>query len=700
MANTPQANGGLERSFRKDFLASVVVFLVALPLCMGIAIASGTPVAAGLITGIVGGLIVGTITGVPLQVSGPAAGLTVIVYDIVQKFGLEMLGLAVLIAGGMQLLAGSLRLGQWFRAVSPAVIKGMLAGIGVLIFASQFHVMVDDKPKGSGIDNLASIPAAVEKGLDVPQFHSREVREFRAEMLRDVGELHRRQVRLQERLAEHTEHLNSNGRTSAVKIEQPEQYAAEQQQLTKELSAVVAKLAKREKQIGTARSDRIRTAANVAVKQSETAVRDLAEQGLNHEALKAQNQAAESLNALLGSLKNHGMAAQIGLLTIAMIIFWQGFAPKSLKLVPAPLVAIALATTLAAVFVLPVLYIEVPDKLWEEVHLPTAAVLHGAQWGELIKLAAVIAVVASAETLLCATAADQMHQGPRAKYDQELRAQGIGNMICGFLGALPMTGVIVRTSANVQAGATTRLSAILHGLWLLMFVVVLAFVLRLIPTASLAAMLVYTGYKLVDVKSIKQLREYGWGEVMIYAVTVGMIVAADLLTGVLVGIGLAALKLLYMFSHLRVKLRTDPDRRSATLRLEGAATFIRLPKLATKLEAVPPNAELHVDLEHLDYIDHACLDLLMNWASQHEATGGRMVIDWDRLHARFRQDSHRKHASELAVSLSQNGQRRPDHHSGSANSSATGSENPGSIGFPESWSPAETVRNSADRETG
>jgi MFS superfamily sulfate permease-like transporter len=693
MANAPQTNGGLERSVRNDFLASVVVFLVALPLCMGIAIASGTPVAAGLITGIVGGLIVGTLTGVPLQVSGPAAGLTVIVYDIVQKFGLEMLGLAVLIAGGLQLLAGTLRLGQWFRAVSPAVIKGMLAGIGVLILASQFHVMVDDKPKGSGMENLLSIPAAVEKGIELPRFHGHEVREFRSQMLRDVGELHRRQVRLQERLAEHTEHVRSNGTTSAVKIEHPEQYAAEQQQLTKEFAAVVAKLAEREKQIGTERSDRIRTAATAAVKESETAVRDLAEQGLNHEALKAQNRAAESLNELLGSLKNHGLAAQIGLLTIFAIILWQGLAPRSLKLVPAPLVAIALAAAVATVFVLPVLYIEVPDKLWEEVHLPTAAVLHAAQWGELFKLAAVIAVVASAETLLCATAADQMHQGPRAKYDQELRAQGIGNMICGFLGALPMTGVIVRTSANVQAGATTRLSAILHGLWLLLFVVVLAFVLRMIPTASLAAMLVYTGYKLVDVKSIKQLHKYGWGEVVIYAVTVGTIIAADLLTGVLVGIGLAAVKLLYTFSHLKVRLRTDADRGTATLRLEGAATFIRLPKLASKLEAVPPNVELHVDLEHLDYIDHACLDLLMNWARQHEATGGRMVIDWDRLHARFHRESRRKRP--LAATdgpAPHDGQRRPDHQSGSANSSLTGSENPGSNGSPDSRFPAETAR--------
>ena len=222
-------------------------------------------------------------------------------------------------------------------------------------------------------------------------------------------------------------------------------------------------------------------------------------------------------------------------------------------------------------------------------------------------------------------------------------------MICGLLGALPMTGVIVRSSANVQAGATSRFSAILHGIWLLLFVVVLAAVLRLIPTASLAAMLVYTGYKLVDVKSIKNLRQYGWGEVAIYAATVGTIVATDLLTGVLVGIGLAALKLLYTFSYLKVELTTNAEKRIAMLKLEGAATFVRLPKLATKLEDVPPSAELHVDFEHLDYIDHACLDLLMNWAKQHESTGGRMVIDWASLHANFRREPRKSGRSTAEI---------------------------------------------------
>ncbi|MBX7167459.1 MAG: SulP family inorganic anion transporter, partial [Pirellulales bacterium] len=163
------AAGGRSTSPRRaDILASIVVFLVALPLCMGIAIASGVPVAAGLITGIVGGLVVAPLAGSPLQVSGPAAGLTIVVYQIVGELGLPVLGTVVAVAGALQVLAAALRLGQWFRAVSPAVIHGMLSGIGILIFASQFHVMVDDRPRESGWENLFTLPSALQKGLPLP----------------------------------------------------------------------------------------------------------------------------------------------------------------------------------------------------------------------------------------------------------------------------------------------------------------------------------------------------------------------------------------------------------------------------------------------------------------------------------------------------------------------------------------------------
>lgn len=491
-------------NWKRDFSSSLVVFLVALPLCMGIAIASGAPPAAGIITGIVGGIVVGSLAGSPLQVSGPAAGLTVIVYDIVQRFGYESLGVILVLAGIMQFTAGCLRLGQWFRAVSPAVIQGMLAGIGVLIFASQFHVMVDDAPRKGGIANLVSLPESLIKGI-VP---------------------------------------------------------------------------------------------------------------------------------LDGS--SHHIAAGIGLLTIVAIVLWKPLAPKKLRFLPAPLIGIVLASIVTASFNLGIKVIDIPNNLMDSIALPTLGVVSEFGLGTMILQAVLIAAVASAETLLCATAVDQMHSGPRTKYDQELSAQGVGNLICGLLGGLPMTGVIVRSSANVDSGAKTRLSAILHGVWLLGFISLLPFALRFVPVSSLAALLVYTGYKLMNPKAVRQLWKAGRSEVFIYAMTVTVIVAEDLLTGVIVGIVLSALKLLYTFSHLGIRVTDEPQENRTTIYLDGSATFIRLPKLAAVLEALRPDTELHVNCESLTYIDHACLELLTNWAKQHQTAGGQLSIDWDSLNSRFR----------------------------------------------------------------
>jgi MFS superfamily sulfate permease-like transporter len=494
---------GAARALGRDFLASIVVFLVALPLCLGIAIASGAPPAAGLITGIVGGLVVGFFAGSPLQVSGPAAGLSVMVYEVVQREGLEILALTVLIAGAVQIAAGVLKFGQWFRAVSPAVIRGMLAGIGILILASQFHVMVDDAPKGSGLHNLLSLPEAIYKGV------------------------------------------------------------------------------------------------------------------------------MPSDNA------NHHWAARIGVLTILIIIVWKPLAPQRLKVIPAPLVAIVIATFAAAIGELSIHRVQLPDNPAHAISWPSLGAFGRLLDGQIILAGLAMAFVASAETLLCATAVDQLHTGPRTRYDRELIAQGVGNSICGLVGALPMTGVIVRSAANVEAGARTRASAILHGLWLLVFIAVAPFVLRMVPTSALAALLVYTGYKLVDIRSARKLLEYGRSELAIYVATIVAIVVADLLTGVLIGVALSAAKLLYRFSHLEVELEDDPAGNRTILHLHGVATFIRLPKLTAALEVVRPSTELHVQFDKLEYIDHACLDLLMNWRKQHEATGGRLVIDWDTLHARF-----------------------------------------------------------------
>lgn len=639
-----------KETFKQDFMASIVVFLVALPLCMGIAIASGVPVAAGLITGIVGGIVVGSIAGCPLQVSGPAAGLTVIILEIVQEYGLEALGLCVLAAGLLQAVAGIFKLGQWFRAVSPAVIKGMLAGIGVLIFASQFHVMVDDKPPGNGLTNLLTIPNAVAKALEWPALASQESREFRKKMLLQVGELHRQQQELDERIAEYFPHKHDPEVEFAEECcesaaEMTDRWIALQQRMGEQLTAVSGELGELDGRFpDEEQAAEAETAVAEALKRSDAALLAL-EAGEPRMIVETQDAAVAALAGLTASLKNHHLAAWVGVLSILAIVFWH-WAPGKLRVLPGPLVAVCVGTAIAAVFSLPVIYVEIPDNLWDGVFLPSLSVFNELGVVPLIQSGLLIAIVASAETLLCATAVDQLHGGKRTNYDRELFAQGVGNTICGVLGVLPMTGVIVRSSANVHAGGQTRASAILHGIWLLVFVAAFGFLLRQIPTACLAAILVYTGFKLVNIKEVKKLAVYGRSEVFIYLATVITIVATDLLTGVVVGIALAAVKLLYTFSHLETDLRTDqPQQGMCTLDLMGAATFIRLPVLAGELERVPPGCELHVDFQHLDYIDHACLELLMTWAKQHERTGGRLVLDWESLHARFQPVAQRRNGA-------------------------------------------------------
>lgn len=476
----------------RDLLASFVVFLVALPLCMGVAIASGAPPALGLLTGIVAGLVVGVAAGSPLQVSGPAAGLAVIVWELIDQWGLGALGLVVGLAGLMQLTAGLTGLGRMFRAVAPAVIHGMLAGIGILIFGSQFHVMLDHAPAGGGLVNLVTIPQALYDAL-VPFDWSQ-----------------------------------------------------------------------------------------------------------------------------------HQQAAMVGALTIAAIVAWGALRPEKLKAVPGALIGVGLGTILATAVGLEVSYVSVPDSLAGALNVPSwqtfGLLLDPAFWGSAFALAA----VASAEGLLCATATDQLHDGVRTDYDRELAAQGLGNLVCGALGALPLTGVIVRSSANVDAGATTRWSATLHGVWLLGLVVLLPGLLGLIPTASLAAVLVYIGFRLVKPALITELRRFGNGEVGIYIATVGTIVAVDLLTGVLVGIGLAFARHIYQTARLEVTVTPDEEAGELIVALDGNASFVTLPVLAEALEAIAPGQVVRVELHDLQHLDHASIDHIERWAEQYMRRGGEV----------------------------------------------------------------------------
>jgi len=500
-----------------ESLASVVVFLVALPLCMGIAIASGAPPAMGLLSGIIGGIVVGYFAGSPLQVSGPAAGLAVIVYEIIGEHGLMALGPMLIVAGLLQMVAGKLKLGQWFRAVAPAVIYGMLAGIGVLIFASQFHVMVDDVPRANGILNVITIPVAISKG---------------------------------------------------VSFNNPE--------------------------------------------------------------------------------TPHHLAAAIGVLTLFTLVAWNFARTKLtglLKALPAPLLAVGVAVAAAAIFELPIAYVSVPDSLGDFFTFPTLAgakiLLTPSGLGEAFALA----LIASAEALLCAVAVDKLVEGQRGDLDQELFAQGIGNTLAGVIGALPITGVIVRSTANVESGATTRWSAVLHGFWLLIAVAAVPFLLAKIPVSALAAILVYIGFKLVNPNVWKQLIARGKDEFAIYVITVFAIVATNLLEGLMIGFALSVAKLAWGFSHIDLAIEEAdevPPLAGANgdhlprvdVRMSGSGTFVVLPKLARALDKVPDGREVHVHLESVDFVDHACFELLSEWRKQYESRGGQVVLEWEVLEDR------------------------------------------------------------------
>lgn len=498
-------SSGNANSFFSDFVASIVVFLVALPLCMGIAIASGVPASVGIMTGVVGGLIVGTLSGAPLQVSGPAAGLVVMVTELAKQHGLETLGLIIIAAGVLQLISGSFGLGQWFRAVPPAVIHGMLSGIGILLIGSQFQIMADKSPYQSGFQNLMAIPTT-------------------------LGQI------------------------------------------------------------------------------------------------------------LSTSFTGAHAALLLGFATIVIILAWESLSPQKLKRIPGSLVAIILATVACELLNLPIKRVEIPSDILQSFKLPSLSAVQEFRTFELLLDALALAFVASTETMLTAAAIDKMTPLSRTDYDKELKAQGIGNLVSGFLGLLPITGVIARSGVNVKAGAQTRLSCVLHGIWLVTFVLLLPSVLRMVPVASLAALLVLTGYKLFLSKEAQELRKFGFAEFGIYFITLGSIVFFDLLTGVIVGVVLSVAKLLYVFSHLTVRMKQEKNTTAQTMYLAGAATFLSLPKLAQALDSVASGTELHVNIEQLEYIDHACFDLLMSWEKRQEASNGQFIIDWGTLSAKFRRD--------------------------------------------------------------
>lgn len=461
----------------KDFSASLVVFLVALPLSIGIAVASGAPIRAGLVAAVVGGIVVGLLGGAPLQVSGPAAGLTVMVFGYVQRFGFEATCVIAIGAGVIQVLAGSARVARTALAISPAVLQAMLAGIGVLITLGQIHVLFGGGPKSSAFENLASLP----------------------QTLRDTN-----------------------------------------------VSALI-----------------------------------------------------------------------VGATTLVLLVVWNKTLARRVPFLPGSLVAIAAGTVLSMLLPTPAPQVEVPPNVLSAFTWPT---LGGASLQDLALAALALAFVASCESLLCAVATDKLHAGPRARLDRELIAQGAGNILSGALGGLPVTGVIVRSSANIAAGGKTQLSAILHGVWMLVFVAFFAGFLNLIPRAALAALLVHVGVNLVKLHEMRRVAKFG--EFAVYAATLLGVVFINLLWGIGIGVALALTLLLRSLS--RLDFRTEEREGELLVTLRGALTFLTVPSIAARLSSVPAGRRVRLHLE-IQQLDHAAVEAIRAWRDGYEASGGVVV---------------------------------------------------------------------------
>lgn len=482
-------------NIKKDFFASFVVLLVALPLCIGIAVASGLPPEAGILSGIIGGIVVGLLSGSPLQVSGPAAGLIIIVHDIIQMQGIQELGIIIFIAGLIQICFGLLKLGHWFRAISPAIIQGMLSGIGVSIFVSQLYVMLDAHPQKNFIQNLKHFPEIIQSG-----------------------------------------NFQIDGTT-------------------------------------------------------------------------------------------HHLAAIIGLITIAIIVLWE-YLPKKYKILPATLAAVVIVALLAFAFHLPIKYISISANIFGNIHFIAPADFINLFNKDFFIDALSIAFIASAETLLTSTAIDKMNNLYKTDYNKEIFAQGIGNSLAGLVGALPITGVIVRSAANIEAGARTRLSAILHGVWMLLFVTAIPFMFKYIPSASLAAILVYTGYKLINIKMIKNIYKFSRGEFVILIITIVAILSTNLLEGILVGLLCGIAKSLYRLTKFDIKTFEDSENNKINIIVNGNLTFIRLPQFAEIIETIPAGKQVVIDFKNINIADHSIIDLLVGWADRYSKGKGCVDIDW------------------------------------------------------------------------
>ena len=497
----------IPRDLSSDLAASLVVFLVAMPLCLGIALASGVPAGMGLTSGIVGGIVVGALSGSPLQVTGPAAGLAVIVFGFVQQHGVAALGPVLPLAGLIQIAAGFMRMGTWFRLISPAVVHGMLTGIGILIVLAQVHVLMGSTPTASAVGNAVAITT--------------------------------------------------------------------------------------------------------------------------------------SLGRVLGDhLTPQALTLMVGLASLLAMLGWERFRPRKLALLPGALVGVATGTLVTWAAGLPIPRVQIPDSLLANISLPPAASFAGLLQPDALIAALIIAVIASAETLLSAAAVDKLHDGPPTRMNKELWAQGIGNSLCGLFGGLPITGVIVRSSANVQAGARTRASSILHGVWILALVALAPQVLGLVPLTALAAVLLVTGWRLVNLTHVRELfSHHGPFPAGIWAATVVVILVEDLLVGVAVGLALSLIEIAPLLRR-RFAATSREAEDAIDVNLNGAATATRVPRLLSTLEGLPAGRKVRLNAQRLRYIDHTSAETISDWVKR-ETRAGRPVEITVPSHPRVSKVFHR-----------------------------------------------------------
>lgn len=492
-------------NLKKDFPASIVVFLVALPLCLGIALASGAPLYAGLIAGVIGGIVVGFFSGSAIGVSGPAAGLAVIVLNAITDLGsYEIFLVAVVLAGVIQIIMGYLKAGIVAYYFPTSVIHGMLAGIGILIFLKQL-------PHAFGYD-----------------------KDF-------VGDESFIQPDNQNTFSELFNMLNF-------------------------ISPGVL----------------IITAVSLVI------------------LLIWQSKFITS-NKVLGAIPGPLLAVISG---IVLNLF---FADKSnLMVSPDHLVSLPIATSVT-----------------EFMGNFTTPDFSGLLNPQVYVTAVIIAVVASIETLLCVEATDKLDPEKRVTpTNKELKAQGIGNIISGLIGGIPITQVIVRSSANLQAGNKTKMSAILHGLFIIISVISIPKILNLIPLGTLAAILLLVGYKLAKPALFIKMYKEGKSQFLPFLITVIGILFTDLLTGI--GFGLIVAIFIILRDNYKVPfdldLKEDATVNVYTINLSESVSFLNKASIRKTLDKIPENSKVVIDASKSYSIHHDVIEIIEDFKIHAESS--------------------------------------------------------------------------------